>query len=104
MNGTSTMAVSVAEAKKSRSVSISRTVPASAPVDPRLRSSRIVSSLTKIASPTLAVDPGAGDVDEIGAQCLEREIEQDDDAQADGQSDQRGRGVVGDDAVIDPPS
>ena len=51
MNGTSTTAVSVAEAKKSRSASSSRIMPASAPVEPFFSSSRIASSRSNTDSP-----------------------------------------------------
>lgn len=50
--GTSMIAVSVADAKKSRSVSSSRIRPVSVPVDPGRRSSRIDSSLANSVSPT----------------------------------------------------
>ena len=51
MNGTSTTAVSVAEAKKSRSASSSRIIPASAPVEPFFSSRRMASSRSNTASP-----------------------------------------------------
>jgi hypothetical protein len=52
MKGTSTIAVRVAEAKKSRSVSSSRITAARAPVDPRFWSSRRAISLANTLSPT----------------------------------------------------
>ena len=54
MNGTSTSVVIVAEAKKSRKVSISRTSPAIPPVERRPRSSRIARICLKTSSPTSA--------------------------------------------------
>ncbi len=52
MNGRSTTAVSVTEAKKSRSVSSSRIIAASDPVEPVRTSMRIASSRRKTFSPT----------------------------------------------------
>ena len=49
----------------------------------------------------LAVDRGAGDVDEIGAQQLQDEVEDDDDGEADRQRDQRRGGVVRHHPVVD---
>jgi hypothetical protein len=53
IKGTSTRAVSVAEAKKSRSVSSSRIIAASDPVEPLRRSSRSANSRAKAAPPSL---------------------------------------------------
>ena len=101
MKGTSTIAVSVAEAKKSRSASSSRIMPGE-------RAGRALLQLEPHRQHPLehrladiAVDLGAGMVDEIGAKQLQDEIEDDDDGEADGERDQRGGGVVRDDAVVD---